>query len=145
MSRRSSDLLRLAKEYGAALVLDEAHATGVGGHTDEGIAAERGCEREVLAIVHTCGKALASAGAFVCGGQRAERISHQSRANIYFQHRDAAVFRGADSSRARAGIGDERNARTPPKSHLRFARRWLSQDSTAVRARHKSCPISRQQ
>ena len=27
-----------------------------------------GCEREVLSIVHTCGKALASAGAFVCGG-----------------------------------------------------------------------------
>jgi len=61
-------LLRLAREYGAALVLDEAHATGVLGPHGRGIATEHACEREILAIVHTCGKALASAGAFVCGG-----------------------------------------------------------------------------
>jgi 8-amino-7-oxononanoate synthase len=61
-------LLRLAKDYGAELVIDEAHATGVWGPQGKGIAAEVKCEREVLAIVHTCGKALASAGAFVCGG-----------------------------------------------------------------------------
>ncbi len=40
------------------------------GRKGRGIAAELDCEREVLAIVHTCGKALASAGAFVCGGAR---------------------------------------------------------------------------
>jgi 8-amino-7-oxononanoate synthase len=62
------DLLSLARKYGAALVLDEAHATGVLGPQGRGVAAEHGCEREILAIVHTCGKALASAGAFVCGG-----------------------------------------------------------------------------
>jgi 8-amino-7-oxononanoate synthase len=61
-------LLRLAKDYGAELILDEAHATGVWGPHGKGIAAELICERDVLAIVHTCGKALASAGAFVCGG-----------------------------------------------------------------------------
>jgi 8-amino-7-oxononanoate synthase len=61
-------LLRLARKYGAALVLDEAHATGVLGPHGRGIAAGHACEREILAIVHTCGKALASAGAFVCGG-----------------------------------------------------------------------------
>ncbi len=62
------DLLRLARTYDAAIVLDEAHATGVLGPRGRGIAAEHACEREILAIVHTCGKALASAGAFVCGG-----------------------------------------------------------------------------
>ncbi len=62
------ELLRLARTYGAAIVLDEAHATGVLGPHGRGIAAEYSCEREILAIVHTCGKALASAGAFVCGG-----------------------------------------------------------------------------
>jgi len=51
------------------LVLDEAHATGVWGPRGRGIAAELECERETLAIVHTCGKALASAGGFVCGGK----------------------------------------------------------------------------
>ncbi|HXA77162.1 MAG TPA: 8-amino-7-oxononanoate synthase [Candidatus Acidoferrales bacterium] len=64
-----TDLLRLARTYGAAVVLDEAHATGVLGPHGRGIAAQHACEGEILAIVHTCGKALASAGAFVCGGK----------------------------------------------------------------------------
>lgn len=59
-------LLELAKAYGAELVLDEAHAIGVRGPHGRGIAAEHAIERDVLAIVHTCGKALAGAGAFVC-------------------------------------------------------------------------------
>jgi len=63
-----SDMLELARRYGAELVIDEAHATGVCGPQGRGIAADLGVEREMLAIVHTCGKALASAGAFVCGG-----------------------------------------------------------------------------
>ncbi|MGA2510620.1 MAG: 8-amino-7-oxononanoate synthase [Candidatus Acidiferrales bacterium] len=62
-------LLRLARDHRAGLVLDEAHATGVWGPRGRGIAAELECERETLAIVHTCGKALASAGGFVCGGK----------------------------------------------------------------------------
>ena len=61
-------LLRLAKDHDAELIVDEAHATGVWGPQGKGIAAELNCEREVLAVVHTCGKALASVGAFVCGG-----------------------------------------------------------------------------
>jgi 8-amino-7-oxononanoate synthase len=60
---------RLARDYKAELVVDEAHATGVWGPEGRGIVAELKCEREILAIVHTCGKALASAGAFVCGGR----------------------------------------------------------------------------
>jgi 8-amino-7-oxononanoate synthase len=61
-------LLNLAREYGAEVIVDEAHATGVCGPQGRGIAAEHGCQQDLLAIVHTCGKALASAGAFVCGG-----------------------------------------------------------------------------
>jgi 8-amino-7-oxononanoate synthase len=61
------DLLRLARNYKAAIVLDEAHATGVCGPEGRGIAAKSVRECEILAVVHPCGKALASAGAFVCG------------------------------------------------------------------------------
>ena len=63
-------LIRLASDYGAELVIDEAHAIGVFGPQGRGMAAEHGCESEIFAIVHTCGKALASAGAFICGGSR---------------------------------------------------------------------------
>lgn len=63
---RLREMVALAREFGAELVVDEAHAVGVFGPEGRGIAAELGAEQEILAIVHTCGKALASAGAFIC-------------------------------------------------------------------------------
>ena len=60
-------LAELAEAHGAGLIVDEAHAVGVHGPQGRGICAELGLERKVFATVHTCGKALASAGAFVCG------------------------------------------------------------------------------
>jgi len=62
-----AELATLAEKYNAALILDEAHATGVHGPAGHGLAAGAGISSKVLAIIHTCGKALASAGAFVCG------------------------------------------------------------------------------
>ena len=59
----------LAEKFGASLIVDEAHATAVHGPSGRGIVAACGLEERVLAAVHTCGKALASAGAFVCGGK----------------------------------------------------------------------------
>jgi 8-amino-7-oxononanoate synthase len=61
------ELANLAGKYNAALILDEAHATGVHGPAGRGLAAAAGITSKVLAVIHTCGKALASAGAFVCG------------------------------------------------------------------------------
>ena len=63
------EMADLAREHGADLVIDEAHAIGTYGPQGRGVAAQLGIEREMLAIVHTCGKALASAGAFVCGSR----------------------------------------------------------------------------
>src|ERR1700752_1813813 len=57
----------LAERYGASLVVDEAHATAVHGPYGAGMVVEARLAGEVFATVHTCGKALASAGAFVCG------------------------------------------------------------------------------
>lgn len=62
-----SELLALADRYGAGVIVDEAHATGVHGPSGRGIGAASGCVQYFSAAVHTCGKALASAGAFVCG------------------------------------------------------------------------------
>jgi 8-amino-7-oxononanoate synthase len=59
----------LASRYGASLIVDEAHATAVHGPGGAGIVAQAGLTGDVLAVVHTCGKALASAGAFVCGSK----------------------------------------------------------------------------
>ena len=64
---RVEDLLALAERYDAGLILDEAHATAVHGPAGRGIAAAAGLTGNLVAAVHTCSKALASAGAFVCG------------------------------------------------------------------------------
>ena len=64
------ELLQLAKNHNAELIVDEAHAVGVRGPQGRGLAAELGLDREMFAVIHTCGKALASAGAFVCGSYR---------------------------------------------------------------------------
>jgi len=62
-----TEILALADRYGAGVIVDEAHATGVHGPSGRGIAAEHGSVQYLAATVHTCGKALGSAGAFVCG------------------------------------------------------------------------------
>jgi 8-amino-7-oxononanoate synthase len=61
------EMASLAEKFGAAMIVDEAHATGVQGKRGRGLAAEEGILGQVLATIHTCGKALGSAGAFVCG------------------------------------------------------------------------------
>jgi len=63
------EMFQLADRYGAEVIADEAHATGVCGPHGSGLLAELGLQEQALAIVHTCGKALASMGAFVCGSK----------------------------------------------------------------------------
>jgi len=62
-----TEIAELAEKYNAALIVDEAHATALHGTSGRGLAFTGGLTDRVLAIIHTCGKALASAGAFVCG------------------------------------------------------------------------------
>jgi 8-amino-7-oxononanoate synthase len=69
-----SDLAALAERYSAELIVDEAHAIGVRGPRGSGCVAEAGLASRVLATVHTCGKALAAAGAFVCGSENLRRF-----------------------------------------------------------------------
>lgn len=61
------EMATLAEKFGAAMIVDEAHATGVYGCEGRGLAAHAEILPQVLATIHTCGKALGSAGAFVCG------------------------------------------------------------------------------
>jgi 8-amino-7-oxononanoate synthase len=61
------EMATLAEKFGAAMIVDEAHATGVHGRGGSGLAADARILPHVLATIHTCGKALASVGAFVCG------------------------------------------------------------------------------
>ncbi len=61
------ELCDLCDHYGAALLVDEAHATGVYGPDGEGLVVAMGLQDRVLARVHTFGKALGVHGAAVAG------------------------------------------------------------------------------
>jgi 8-amino-7-oxononanoate synthase len=106
------DLAVLAERYAAELIVDEAHAIGVRGPSGSGCVAEAGLSGTVLATVHTCGKALAAAGAFVCGSENLRRfLINRARTFIfgtglppYFASQVAAgvsLASEADSERAR--------------------------------------------
>jgi 8-amino-7-oxononanoate synthase len=77
-----SELANLCARHDAGLILDEAHAIGVHGPNGRGIAASVSTSTtqsdNIIAMTHTCGKALASAGAFVCGSAtlREHLINH---------------------------------------------------------------------
>jgi 8-amino-7-oxononanoate synthase len=78
------EMATLAEEFGAAMIVDEAHATGVHGKGGRGLAADADILPHVLAVVHTCGKALASAGAFVCGpGVMKDYLINHARTFIF--------------------------------------------------------------
>ena len=78
------ELLSLAGRFGAELVVDEAHATGVYGPRGRGLVAAASGNARVFASVHPCGKALASAGAFVCGPDTLKQfLVNRARTFIY--------------------------------------------------------------
>jgi 8-amino-7-oxononanoate synthase len=60
-------LAELASRYDAQLIVDEAHATGCFGPTGSGLVDAAGLRDQVLASVHTGGKALGVMGAYVVG------------------------------------------------------------------------------
>jgi glycine C-acetyltransferase/8-amino-7-oxononanoate synthase len=59
-------LVELAREHGARLMVDEAHATGAIGPGGRGSVSAAGLSGEVDVVVGTLGKALGSYGAYVC-------------------------------------------------------------------------------
>jgi 8-amino-7-oxononanoate synthase len=63
------EIVELAKEWGARVMVDEAHATGALGPDGRGAVAEAGLEGEVDVVVGTLGKALGSYGAYVCANE----------------------------------------------------------------------------
>jgi 8-amino-7-oxononanoate synthase len=79
-----ADLAKLAQRHNAELIVDEAHATGVCGPRGAGSVVESGLATRILATVHTCGKALGGAGAFVCGSARLkEFLINRARTLIF--------------------------------------------------------------
>ena len=81
---RLPELTALRDKYGAALLVDDAHATGVIGKTGRGTAEYWGLEGTVDIQVGTLSKALGAEGGFVCASEDIVRwLRNRSRPFIF--------------------------------------------------------------
>ncbi len=61
------EIVTLKEKYGAWLMLDEAHATGLFGEKRRGLAEEFGVADHIEIQMGTLGKAVGAAGGYICG------------------------------------------------------------------------------
>jgi 8-amino-7-oxononanoate synthase len=77
-------IVRLAKAYGARIMLDDAHAIGVLGNGGRGTAEHFGLENEVDLIMGTYSKSLAAVGGFIAGSSEViSWVKHLGRSLMF--------------------------------------------------------------
>lgn len=64
------ELVALKEKFGAWLMVDEAHATGLYGPKRRGLAEEGGVSEQIEIQMGTLGKALGASGGYICGSRR---------------------------------------------------------------------------
>jgi 8-amino-7-oxononanoate synthase len=79
-----SDIVNLAKQYDARVMVDDAHGLGVFGQNGRGTPEHFGVENEVDLVMGTFSKSLATVGGFIAGDAYViDHIKHSARAEIF--------------------------------------------------------------
>ncbi len=88
-----ADIVRLAEQHGAMVMVDEAHATGVYEPDGAGIVARLGLGERVLVQMGTLGKAVGGFGAYVAGSKALrELLINRCRSFIFTTSLPPAVM-----------------------------------------------------
>jgi 8-amino-7-oxononanoate synthase len=78
------ELVKLAKQHNAAVMIDDAHSIGVLGHLGSGTASHFGVEDDVHLIMGTFSKSLASLGGFIAGdAETIDFLKHNCRSLLF--------------------------------------------------------------
>jgi 8-amino-7-oxononanoate synthase len=86
-------IVELGEKYGAMVMVDEAHATGLYGATGAGVVAKLGLGDRVLVQMGTLGKALGGFGAYVAGSRALrELLINRCRSFIFTTSLPPAVM-----------------------------------------------------
>ncbi len=78
------EICRLKREFGAWLMVDEAHATGIYGPQGRGLCAERGIAGQVEVQMGTLGKALGVSGGYITGSANLKQLLLQHARSFIF-------------------------------------------------------------
>jgi 8-amino-7-oxononanoate synthase len=93
------EIVRLARAFGARIMVDDAHSLGVLGDTGRGTAEHFGLESEVDIIMVTASKSLASIGGFIAGREEViHYIKHLARSLIFTASLPPASVAAIDAS-----------------------------------------------
>ncbi len=92
-------IVELARQYRAAIILDEAHGVGVIGPRGAGLAAEIGLTKEIDVHVGTLSKALGAYGAYVAGSSiLIDFLVNRARSFIYSTGLSPVIAAAADAA-----------------------------------------------
>ena len=133
------ELVQVAEEHGALVIVDEAHATGLYGEGGSGRVEELGLSDRVLATVHTGGKALGAAGAWVAGSRLlVETLTQTARTFVFSTAPMPALVGALHAALDLVAAEPERRAEVHRKAKL--LREALAASGAAARA-HESAII----
>jgi 8-amino-7-oxononanoate synthase len=133
------ELFELKEKYGAWLMVDEAHATGLYGKRRRGLAEETGIAQKVEIQMGTLGKALGSSGGYICGSRALiDLLINRARSFIFSTAPvpAAAAAAAAGVSFVQSAAGEERCHRLWTNVAAVSAHRALAPKGTALADRH---------
>ena len=112
------EIVELKNKFGAWLMMDEAHATGIIGQHGRGLADELGVSRQIEIQMGTLGKALGASGGYICGSRAlVDFLVNRARSFIF-----STAPVPAAAAAATAGIITVQSAEGEAKRKALFAR-----------------------
>ena len=109
-----SEIVDLKDRYGAVLLLDEAHATGVLGRGGRGLADQLGLSHRIEVQMGTLGKALGSSGGYIAGSRTLiDFLINRARSFIFSTAAPASTAAAASAALdiSESPEGDQRRAK----------------------------------
>jgi len=133
-----AELFELKEKYGAWLMVDEAHATGLYGKRRRGLAEELGVAGKIEIQMGTLGKALGASGGYICGSRALiDYLLNRARSFVF-----STAPGPAAAAAARAGVllaqsqaGEERCRQLWANVAMVAARRSLARKGTTLAER----------
>lgn len=106
------EIVELRDRFGAALMVDEAHALGVFGDEGKGYVAELGLSSKIDLLIGTFGKALGGYGAYVAAGRSwIDFLVNAARTFVFSTALPPPVIAGVDTALGLLRLADEPRAR----------------------------------